>query len=405
MNIMSMPASTSTSSEFAFAQYSGIASTEEEKTKADEQNGSRGDSWAWVERIVPKRGPVEKWVEKSRVKPGKEGTLGDGLNDLGVSDLNGYKDVWDPHQRGDQAVFWHIAKAGGSTIKNVLGTCHRFTLATEAGIRKGHDLDTKIGVCRPNSVKGQDSTPFVNVDPTTIHGLERAARMGLAESNLADAIVTPFFHHAEILFQDQNRGRLFSVFRNPVERSISMFYYLQIATWEETYNPEFQKMTLLEFAQSELVEDNWMVRRLSNTIRGKLNEDHFKTSIDVIRRKFLVGTLKRLEESLERFEKFFGWKFRVNPPNQENCRTKLLSVGANKNVKKTKEESGPGSKIHELLSERNLYDLRLYEYVENLFDEQAQFVNDIPDGFRNMDASCSKCVPPSFPKIMDIEDL
>ena len=97
-----------------------------------------------------------------------------------------------------------------------------------------------------------------------------------------------------------------------VERSISMFYYLQIATWEETYNPEFQKMTLLEFAQSELVEDNWMVRRLSNTIRGKLNEDHFKTSIDVIRRKFLVGTLKRLEESLERFEKFFGWKFRVS---------------------------------------------------------------------------------------------
>ena len=83
----------------------------------------------------------------------------------------------------------------------------------------------------------------------------------------------------------------------------------------------------------------------------------------------------------------------------------MLSVGANKNVKKTKEESGPGSKIHELLSERNLYDLRLYEYVENLFDEQAQFVNDIPDGFRNMDASCSKCVPPSFPKIMDIEDL
>ena len=78
-------------------------------------------------------------------------------------------------------------------FKNVLGTCHRFTLATEAGIRKGHDLDTKIAVVRPNSVKGQDSTPFVNVDPTTIHGLERAARMGLAESNLADAIVTHSF--------------------------------------------------------------------------------------------------------------------------------------------------------------------------------------------------------------------
>ena len=60
--------------------------------------------------------------------------------------LDGFKDNWDPVEAGDQPVFWHIPKAGGSTVKDIIGTCHRFTMASEYGIVEGHENDP---VCKP----------------------------------------------------------------------------------------------------------------------------------------------------------------------------------------------------------------------------------------------------------------
>jgi hypothetical protein len=55
--------------------------------------------------------------------------------------LNGFKDTWDPHEKTDIPVFWHVPKAGGSTIKDIIGTCHRKILASEAGIAEGHGAE------------------------------------------------------------------------------------------------------------------------------------------------------------------------------------------------------------------------------------------------------------------------
>ncbi len=56
--------------------------------------------------------------------------------------LSGYKDTWDPHEETDTPVFWHVPKAGGSTVKDIMGTCHRMTMASEAGIAEGHGEET-----------------------------------------------------------------------------------------------------------------------------------------------------------------------------------------------------------------------------------------------------------------------
>ena len=53
------------------------------------------------------------------------------------------------------------------------------------------------------------------------------------------------------------------VFRHPVDRAVSMFFYIQIADWEPTYNPELAKMTISEYAVSPNIENNWMVRTLT----------------------------------------------------------------------------------------------------------------------------------------------
>eukprot|EP00565_Helicotheca_tamesis_P007570 CAMPEP_0185732626 /NCGR_PEP_ID=MMETSP1171-20130828/16907_1 /TAXON_ID=374046 /ORGANISM="Helicotheca tamensis, Strain CCMP826" /LENGTH=682 /DNA_ID=CAMNT_0028402161 /DNA_START=52 /DNA_END=2100 /DNA_ORIENTATION=+ len=328
------------------------------------------------------------------------GTLpGTGEIDLSLSTLDNFKDAWDPYEPSDNAVFWHIPKAGGSTVKDVIGTCHRFVMATEFGITDGHENDPEIAVVYPGGGPvGQDRSPFVNVDTTTVEGIERAKQMGFADSGLADAIVTPFIYEANELFTPTAKGRLFTVFRHPIDRAISLFYYIQVADWEPTYNPDLVNWSIEEYAASDIIENNWMTRQLTNQLEGDLTDDHLALAMEVIRRKFLVGLMTQIERTVERFERFFRWTYRVNPPNQEACRERLLDGGSNKNASGNKKEKPQeGSEAYELLRMQNVYDLQLFEYIESLFEEQAEFVQDIPADFRNIDATCCKCFPPTFP--------
>lgn len=77
-----------------------------------------------------------------------------------------------------------------------------------------------------------DGSNFVNVDTTTIEGIERANNLNLVGSELAEVIVIQHLYEAERLFDPSHRGRLFAVFRHPIERAISMFYYLQYGTFK-----------------------------------------------------------------------------------------------------------------------------------------------------------------------------
>lgn len=56
--------------------------------------------------------------------------------------------------------------------------------------------------------------------------------MNLVGSELADVIVIQHLYEAEGLFDGHHRGRLFAVFRHPIERAVSMFYYLQYGMFQ-----------------------------------------------------------------------------------------------------------------------------------------------------------------------------
>lgn len=397
---------------FEYGEFSGVAATPDQYVRAREHQAKlRDDFRRWVDRTAPehyydKTAPV---TAKKTTTTTDEAVAGmvvaagvvDG-DDLEIASLEGYKDVWEPFDpTTDTPVFFHIPKAGGTTIKNVIGTCHRVTLATEVGVMNGHDRDTDIAVVRPyaNVAEGKEGTAFVNVDTTTEAGIDRARRMGLAESGLADVIITPLVHEAEVIFSPNARGRVFTLFRHPLDRALSMFYYIQVADWEPTYKPELADMTVEEYVTSTYVENNWAVRRLANVDRSvRLEQKHLAAAMDVARRKFLVGLLERKEESLERFEKFFGWTFVVKPDNQERCRASLLNQGANQNLHA--DLPAEGTEAHDALIFHNRWDLLLYEYVEGLFEQQAAFVEGVPDNFRMMDATCAKCVPPTFPEVL-----
>lgn len=246
-------------------------------------------------------------------------------------------------------------------------------------------------------VPGASLSPFVNIDATTVAGIDRAKQMGFADSGLGDAVVTPFMYEANELFTPSAKGRLFTVFRHPIDRAISMFYYLQVADWEPTYDPALKDWDLSQYATSDKIENNWLTRQLSNQLSGDLADEHVQKALEVIRRKFLVGLMSKMEETMTRLERFFHWTYHVNPANQEICRTDLLSGGSNSNSKKKQYKPKEGEDAWNLLVAQNQYDMQLWGYIETLFDEQEQYVADIPEDMRNVGATCCKCGPPTFP--------
>jgi len=264
-------------------------------------------------------------------------------------------------------------------------------MASEVGIRNNHQSDTTIAIVNV------DGSNFVNVDTTTIEGIERAKQMNLAGSELAEVIVIQHLYEAEKLFDPNHRGRLFAVFRHPVDRAISMFYYLQYAKWEKYYHPELSNMTLEEYGNSNLVENNFMVRLLTNVLRKELFQHDLVRAKLILKRKFVIGLLDNFEESFGRFEKYFGWKYRENPLGQEECRAKYLSHGDNTNKEKKKhhlETVTPGTPAYEALVRQNEWDLQLYKYIEELFEDQKQMFLNVSDEYRMEGATCCKCDDP-----------
>ena len=49
-------------------------------------------------------------------------------------------------------------------------------------------------------VADTDRSPFVNIDSTTVTGIERAKRMGFADAGLAQVVVSPFVFELNDLF-------------------------------------------------------------------------------------------------------------------------------------------------------------------------------------------------------------
>ena len=59
------------------------------------------------------------------------------------------------------------------------------------------------------------------------------------------------------------------MFRHPIDRAVSMFYYIRVADWEPSYKPELQGWKMDQYATSDIVENNRMTRQLSNPSWGR----------------------------------------------------------------------------------------------------------------------------------------
>lgn len=269
----------------------------------------------------------------------------------------------------EKPIFWHIPRSGGSTMKDIASHCYGLTLASEVGPfidPVAATQDQLITVIDVNT-----NAKFVNVDTTSLEGIERARAFNLASYDELDLIVTPYiFLASDAFFNSVNRGRTFVLFRHPIERAVSMYYYLR---YKSGIRGAQIGDTLELYAKSSLVENNWMTRFLTNKMGGEISQDDEALAKEILRTKVLVGLLSQKTESLRRFKSYFGWNDHDNGyGNQqgvEDCEDKLLHWGWK--GKNKHEKIIEGSDAFNLLKEQNAFDIRLYEYAEKLFEVQG----------------------------------
>jgi len=223
---------------------------------------------------------------------------------------------------------------------------------------------------------------YVNVDTTTEHGIAQAKALGLASSRLAHLVVSPRFQEGASLFSSSNKGRAFTMMRHPVERAVSMFYFLK------KHNViAVQNMELEEYCQSPHVENNWMTRILSDRMTGDVGDTELEIAKRVLREKIVVGLLEQKEESMRRFEFYFQqWQSNNNnnsgntdsSSRQMACRTRIL-VGDYRINESAKGKVKEGSQAWSMLTWQNKLDIKLYKYAKALFLQQgAELFADMP---------------------------
>lgn len=275
--------------------------------------------------------------------------------------------------------YFHILKSGGTSVKDFYAICYGMVVANEVG---GKDRAVEEDELQ---IVDNDGARYVNVDTTEWEGIQRAKHLGFVESRMADVIFSPHVNEiAAELFIPEVPGKMFTIFRDPVERVISLFYYLQKATWEPTYNPALQQMTLEEYANSTLIESNWMVRTLSGKRTGQLTEEDITLAMQIVKEKCVVGLLDHFEESLERFDEYFG--FRPNDDESIQCRNDLLARGgSNSNGSHKREQLDPESPALKKIQKKNRADTLLYEYVQKLFEEQRHWFDNTNVGEKQID--------------------
>ena len=79
---------------------------------------------------------------------------------------------------------------------------HRFFQGTEFDFTDGHVVDTEVAIVFPAvpGVADTDRSPFVNINSTTVVGIQRAKGIGFSGAQLAHVVVSPFMFELNDLF-------------------------------------------------------------------------------------------------------------------------------------------------------------------------------------------------------------
>ncbi|KAL7542936.1 hypothetical protein ACHAXR_012231 [Thalassiosira sp. AJA248-18] len=283
--------------------------------------------------------------------------------------------------------FWDVHFSGETIAEAIFSHCHHLVQACEFGLRQPDYNEDKLDLFE------LDRTQYVNVDTTTKEGIHRASQLGLASSRLANVIISPHFHDmSSQIFTSFNPGRMFALFRHPVDRAIGHMHYLAKASWDPHYNPALRQMSIEQYAQSKYIENNWLTRFLVNKPGGKLTHADMVLAKKILKFKCLVGLFDDIEVSMARFQRYFGWNAQYTPEKKAEvvkCRSMAVARGDKNNLGhpiSIKDGYGmppsgsavrAGSVAWNAIVRMNVFDMELYEFAKKIYRIQGEQIFDV----------------------------
>jgi len=260
-------------------------------------------------------------------------------------------------RKRDLVFFWHIPKASGSTMKNIMNFCFDLSRA-----EKLEEKATMVFV-RDN---------ILNMDTSTPDGLSHAFANQLANSNKVDVIVSNYFLSASALFTDQHLGKTFTIMRHPVDVALSLFHYRRTAKWERSYRKDWLSLSFMDYVSGDDYMDNWMVRQLTGTMPWvELNDSHLERAKLMLRTKIFVGVLTEIDETLRQLKAHYGWE--EKDKEKPRCAYNYLHSEKPSNANKHPGlQGGRGGGTWNVLAEKEKWDFSLYHYGLELFAEQRE---------------------------------
>jgi len=241
-------------------------------------------------------------------------------------------DVGDFVDDADTPIFWHIPNSGGSSMKSYYN-CMGLVEASEIGLE-----------------------------------------MGLARSGLTDIAFTEYPTIATQMFDAEHQARFFTLIRHPIERTASLFHHQisEMMKEEGIHKPDLAHLTLEDFARQRIdSKDNggFMVSSLTDKRHSDpLTNDDLERAKDILRHKFIIGLMPKMEESINRFDNYFGWH---TIRDHERCFDVCIRQGKRSDSYENVEES---SEVWKMLEKFHYFDMQLYEYALELYDYQANLV-------------------------------
>jgi len=161
-----------------------------------------------------------------------------------------------------------------------------------------------------------------------------------------------------IPYYPQTRGRMFTMFRDPLLRTVDMW----MAHREEEGN-----IGLEDYLRNHH-DNNWMTRFLTNNFDRPLTEQDLDLAKTVVREKVIVGLDEFKRDSFNKFIHYFGWDA-LNQEVQQCVGVVMNAPGYEDLTIQYPQEFSPE---YELLNSRNHMDAPLYEYAKQIYEEQDQ---------------------------------
>jgi len=131
--------------------------------------------------------------------------------------MNNLKDVtMSKNIETDLPFLWLIPHTADISIIDIFGHCYHLSQASNYK-EKIYLEDTPLHIVQNGGIS------FVNVDLFSAMGIDRAIKGELANSYLAEVIISPHLHLMSNVFTKKHQGRLFVLLRNPIERLLDKY--------------------------------------------------------------------------------------------------------------------------------------------------------------------------------------